>query len=265
MITYRNVALFYFQYDLRSSWSSAAFLTVVSDRTVKAFNRSGGTPAVALDRAGKIRFSGAWKSCASPCTKWNRLWKDKCWNKFRYNCISHNGLIDIETLRNIDFPLVSSFLTLKDSTPFLSISLLNLGECCRLHFSAAEIKVQTSKNYETSKHRYQLHHINQMVQSTTWKDACIKFKKYADCKFWVNIYKIYWDFCSVRMILYMKKILVAFWDSSDVLCFDLHLINIFAKSTKAETCTDAMLKLTLNCLSVTVEDLNLYEDTHIKI
>ena len=50
-----------------------------------------------------------------------------------------------------------------------------------------------------------------------------------------------------------------------MLCFDLHLINIFAKSAKAETCTDAMLKLTLNCLSVTVEDLNLYEDTHIKI
>ena len=46
-------------------------------------------------------------------------------------------------------------------------------------------------------------------------------------------------------------------DSSDVLCFDLSLINIFAKSTKAERCTDVMFKLTLYCLSVTVEDLDL--------
>ena len=45
-------------------------------------------------------------------------------------------------------------------------------------------------------------------------------------------------------------------DSSDVLCFDLYLINIFAKSTKADRCTDVMFRLTLYCLSVTVEDLN---------
>ena len=46
-------------------------------------------------------------------------------------------------------------------------------------------------------------------------------------------------------------------DSSDVLCCDLYLINIFAKSTKAERCIDVMFKLTLYCVSVTVEDLNL--------
>ena len=32
----------------------------------------------------------------------------------------------------------------------------------------------------------------------------------------------------------MEIISVAINDSSDVLCFDLYLINIFAKSTKAE-------------------------------
>ena len=55
----------------------------------------------------------------------------------------------------------------------------------------------------------------------------------------------------------MEKTLFAISDSSDMLCFDLYQINIFAKSTKAERCTDVTLKLTLNCLSVTVEDLNL--------
>ena len=42
-----------------------------------------------------------------------------------------------------------------------------------------------------------------------------------------------------------------------VLCFDLYLIYIFAKPIEAERCTDVMFKLTLYCLSVTVEDVNL--------
>ena len=50
---------------------------------------------------------------------------------------------------------------------------------------------------------------------------------------------------------------MAIIDNSDVLCFDLYLINIFMKSMKAERRTDVMFKLTFYCLSVTVEDLNL--------
>ena len=55
----------------------------------------------------------------------------------------------------------------------------------------------------------------------------------------------------------METISVAINDSSDVLCFDLYLVNIFVKSMKAERWTDVTFKLTLYCLSVTVEDLNL--------
>ena len=97
-----------------------------------------------INRARKIRFSGTRKSvllkassgehCASRnfvllvalggtcvcliaylvvCTKWNRLWKDRCWNKFTYNCIHLNDLNDLETLRNMNVPLVYSLLTLK--------------------------------------------------------------------------------------------------------------------------------------------------------
>ena len=66
----------------------------------------------------------------------------------------------------------------------------------------------------------------------------------------------------------METISVAINGSSDVRCFDLYLINIFAKSKKAERCTDVMFKLTIYCLSVTAEDLNLqwrhrYEDINI--
>ena len=55
----------------------------------------------------------------------------------------------------------------------------------------------------------------------------------------------------------METLSVAINDSSYVLCFHLYLINIFTKSTKAERCTGIMFKLTLYCISVTVEDLNL--------
>ena len=39
----------YFHYGFRSSRSAADLLTVVSDRIVRAFNRSGATQAVVLD------------------------------------------------------------------------------------------------------------------------------------------------------------------------------------------------------------------------
>ena len=41
-----------FQYGFRSSQSTADLLTVVCDRIARVFNRSGATPAVALDIQG---------------------------------------------------------------------------------------------------------------------------------------------------------------------------------------------------------------------
>ena len=55
----------------------------------------------------------------------------------------------------------------------------------------------------------------------------------------------------------METISLVMNDSSDVFCFRLNLINIFAKSTKPERYADVMFKLTY-CLSVTAEDLNLW-------
>ena len=57
----------------------------------------------------------------------------------------------------------------------------------------------------------------------------------------------------------METISVAINDGPDLLCFDLYLINTFAKSTKAERCTDVMFKLSLYCLSVIAEDINSYQ------
>ena len=85
------------------------------------------------------------------------------------------------------------------SIPYFSISFLNFGKCCQMGLTG-EIKVQTSKNYETCKERCKLPHINQTGQTMTWKETCIKFKKYKECRLWPNIYGIYWDFCSARAI-----------------------------------------------------------------
>ena len=88
--------------------------------------------------------------------------------------------------------------------------------------------------------RCKLCHINQAGQTTTCKETCIKFIKYAESRLWANIYEIYWDFCSAKIISLQKKktavgtITVAITDSSDVRCLDLYLVNIFTKSTKAE-------------------------------
>ena len=77
--------LFYdFQYGFRSSRSAADFLTVVSDRIARAFNRSGATRAVALD------ISKAF----------DRVWHAGLLHKLK--CYGISGQI---------FGLISSFLT----------------------------------------------------------------------------------------------------------------------------------------------------------
>ena len=55
----------------------------------------------------------------------------------------------------------------------------------------------------------------------------------------------------------VETISVTITDVSEMRCLDLYLINIFTKSTEAERCTDITFKLTLYCLSIIIEDLNL--------
>ena len=76
--------------------------------------------------------------------------------------------------------------------------------CCRLGLPA-EIKAQTSKNYTPCKYRCKLCQIKQTGQTTTWKETCIEFMKYAKCRLWVNIYKIYWYFRSTRIMSLLEK------------------------------------------------------------
>ena len=105
--------------------------------------------------------------------------------------------------------------------------------------------------------------INQTGQSKTWKETSIEFRKVSRLqslsKHLRNL--LTFSFRKINFFIGKKTIVetisVTIDDSSDVFYFDLYLINISAKSTKAETCTGVMFKLTLNCLSVTVEDLNL--------
>ena len=80
-------------------------------------------------------------------------------------------LLNMKTLKTLKL-LCCLLWTLKNYTPFLSISLLNFGKCCRLGLSA-EIKIQTSKYYETCKDRCKLCHqiVNQTHQTTTWKET----------------------------------------------------------------------------------------------
>ena len=69
------------------------------------------------------------------------------------------------------------------------------------------------------------------------------------------------SFCNSNFFIGKKTVVetisVTINDRSAVFCFDLYLINKLAKSKKAERCRYVMVKLTLCCLYVTVNDLNL--------
>ena len=110
--------------------------------------------------------------------------------------------------------------------------------------------VSTGKNYAI---------LNKRVKVKHEKKFASNLKKYAECMFWANICKIYWDFCSIRIVSLQEKnhsgTMIAINDSSDVLCFYLYLINISEKSMKVGSFTDVMFKLTLYCLAGSVEDL----------
>ena len=44
-----------------------------------------------------------------------------------------------------------------------------------------------------------------MGQTTTWKETCIEFTKYAESRLWANIYEIYWDFRFTIIISLQEK------------------------------------------------------------
>lgn len=139
-------------------------------------------------RAGKIRFSVIGKSVllkpssGECCVPWAPC------NVRRYTCSIHRvpprspneiyyAKINVETnwhtavstratsltwrhWETLAFVCCLHYYFWRDSTPFFSILLLNLRECCWLRLPA-EIKAQTSENYENGNYRYKICHINQ--------------------------------------------------------------------------------------------------------
>ena len=166
----------------------------------------------------------------------------------------------MKTLTNIDVALVSPLLTLKRFHFFLVFHSWVSGSVAGWIYQKRS-KYRQLKIMKHARTRCKLCNINQTGQTTTRKETWIEFIKYAECRLWANIYEIYWDFHSARIISLQEKtivdtISVTITDSSNVWCLDLYLINCM-KSTKAERCTNITFKLTLYCLSVTVEGLNL--------
>ena len=74
----------------------------------------------------------------------------------------------------------------KNQNIFHSISFLNFGKWYQLGLPA-EIRVQIGKTYETCMDRCKLCHIKQTEQTTTWKETCIQFKIYVECRLWANM------------------------------------------------------------------------------
>ena len=89
---------------------------------------------------------------------------------------------------HIDVALTYLLLTFKRFHAFSLYFIFEFGEVLPVEF-AGVIKVQTGKNNETYKYACKLCHINQTDQTTTWKETCIEFKMYAECRLWANITK----------------------------------------------------------------------------
>ena len=134
--------------------------------------------------------------------------------------------------------------------PHLSISLLNLGNCCKLcyqqrskyrqvkitkHTSTCTIyAIFTGSNYNMRRNLYQILKIMQIVGFEQTLQNLLRFS------FRKN------NFCIGKKTI-VEFISVAVNDSSDVLCFYLCLINLLAKSMKTERCTAVMFKLLFIC------------------
>ena len=106
--------------------------------------------------------------------------------------------------------------------------MLNLGKSCGLNL-LAEIKVNTSKNYKTCKRIHKLWCINQTDQSRTRRETVSKLKsmeieglEQTSTKF---IYLCNNNFFTGRKPV-VETISVTINGSSDVLYFNLYLINI---------------------------------------
>ena len=97
----------------------------------------------------------------------NKNFTARCVNCSKLTKKTHqNNLTDIGTLRNVDVALVFPLVTLKRFHTFSQHLTVEFGECYWMGLPT-EIKVQTSKNYETCKGRCRSYHINQTDQTTT--------------------------------------------------------------------------------------------------
>ena len=155
----------------------------------------------------------------------------------------------MKTVKNIDInALVSLLSTLKDSTLFLGISLLNFGKGWWLGLPA-EIKVKITKHAKTGTN-YAI--LKKQVKLQQEKKPVLNLESIQRVGFEQTFMKFIELFVLQEKFLYWKKttvenISMAVNDSSDVRCFCLHLITI---------CTD-ISKVILHCLSVIIEDLDL--------
>ena len=127
--------------------------------------------------------------------------------------------------------------------PFLGISFLNFGKCCRLGLLV--IKLQTNKNYEA---------LMQIIPYLP-NDSNYNMKRNL---YW--IYKVKWlsalskHLWSLLRLSFCKNNFFTGKKASGKYFSGHHW---YFKCTKAESCTDIKFKATLYCLSVTVEDINL--------
>ena len=109
----------------------------------------------------------------------------------------------------------------------------------------------------------------------TWKETCIKFIKYAQCRLWANIYEIHWDFRSANIISLLEKtvvetISVATTESSIAECVmswpvsNKHIYEIVQRKRDVQTlCSSWHFIVYPLLLKIQIYNEDRYEDNNI--
>ena len=127
-------------------------------------------------------FKATNRNFRTRCEICSKLTKTSKWPHWHENIMKHWWCSDVFI---VNFEQISHLFLVFHCWIWESVD----GWVYRPSSKSRDVKIMTHARAGTK-----LCNINQRSQTTTWKETCIELKKYAECKLWSNIYKMYWDF-----------------------------------------------------------------------
>ena len=142
-------------------------------------------------------------SCTSPWTSWNGLWKDKCWNKFRYICTEQphwHG--DIKKHWSSSGVFIDSFEKIPHLFLVFQCWIWESVFGCFYRQRSKYRQVKITKHASTGTN-YAI--LTKRVKTQYEKKPASNLKTMQILGFEQTFRKFYWDFPSVRKFFLLEK------------------------------------------------------------